>query len=124
MKLNRIVTCLVLSVSMLAVGSADGENCKDFVVLDTFSSRTDYSSYERVKDIVRKDESKDEASTRNLGIQAGIPIPVLDDVFALKLNGSASSQDWTKWKAGFLSSHFQEVKKDLHNSNLAHIFSD
>jgi hypothetical protein len=100
------------------------QNCADFIVLDRHSSSTDYATYEKVKDVVCSNEIKDSSAARNLGLKAGIPLPILDDVFNLSLQGSASSTDWFHWQSQFCHSYYNETASQLRNRNLSQEFSD
>src|SRR5579864_1368273 len=95
-----------------------GQNCADFVVLDHYSSSTDYTVYEKLKDTVCKETISDKGSATSAGIAAGIPIPVLDDVFSLDLKGSTASNDWSHWKENFCHSSYYEEYEHLQNKNL------
>lgn len=103
---------------------AYSQDCTQFQIYDTYSSSSDYSSYERVKDVACSDEVKDRNSAFNAGISAGIPIPVLDDVFDLKFGASTSKSDWEHWRKQFCSSHLSEVRTQLKQASLSQIFSN
>jgi hypothetical protein len=120
----RDYSLLCCSLVLFSFSMVEAQNCKDFVVLDTVSSRSGYSSYERVKDVVCKKEIKDESSAMDVGVKAGIPIPVLEDVFKLDFDGKFDSKNSSHWLSQFCSSHFSEVETKLSEAHLSKIFSD
>ena len=109
---------------LLFQSGAFGQDCTKFQVLDLYTSSTDYATYEQVKDVVCSSQSSDSGSAKNFATNAGIPIPILDDVFSLKFGASGAANDWSSWRSSFCSSHYSEVYTKLSHRNLSHIFSD
>lgn len=120
----RIIRVFSLSTICLMSLTVLGQNCADFIVLDHYSSSADYTVYEKMKDTVCKETVSDKSSATSAGVAAGIPIPVLDDVFSLDLKGSNASNDWSHWKENFCHSSYYEQYEHLQNKNLAMLFSD
>jgi hypothetical protein len=120
--MKRCLWSLML-MAILPVQSLS-QDCSKFVVLDKYSSSSNYTVYEKTKDAMCKDTISDKGSATSAGVSAGIPIPVLDDIFSLNLKGSTASNDWSHWKEHFCQSHYYEQYTNLQNSNLSQIFSD
>lgn len=121
-KMKRSLWSLAL-MALLPVQSLC-QDCSKFVVLDKYSSTSNYTVYEKTKDAICKETISDKGSASNAGFAAGIPIPVLDDIFSLKLNGSTAANDWSHWKEHFCQSNYYEQYVNLQSSNLSQIFSD
>lgn len=124
MQVKILARCLAIGISILIATTAEAQNCKDFMVLDLYSSSDDYSSYERIKDVACKREVRDAGSAQQSGVQAGIPLPVLKDVFDLKFGASTSASDWSHWQSEFCNSHFDEQRTNLTNSKISQTFSE
>lgn len=121
--MTRNIPCSLLLI-VSAVLHAGGQDCKDFVVLDRYSSTSNYVVYEKVKDSICSNTIHDQSSARSAAGQAGIPIPLLDDVFSLKMSGNISADDWSHWQQQFCHSYYYEYQSQMQNSNLAQVFSD
>ena len=119
--MKLMIWSLLMAISTLQVYAQD---CTKFVVLDTYSSSSNYTVYEKTKDAICKETILDRSSATDAGVSAGIPIPVLDDIFSLNLNGSTASNDWSHWREHFCKSSYYEQYVNLQNSNLSKIFSD
>jgi len=118
---------LLLSFTMIVLASLQvcaDEDCSHFMVLDKYSSSSNYTVYEKTKDAICKDSVNDRSTAINTAAAAGIPLPVLDDIFALNLNGSLAANDWSHWKENFCQSNYNEQYINLQNSNLSEIFSN
>src|ERR1700731_179617 len=118
---------LVLSFLLLngaCLLGQDNNDCSKFVILDTVTSGSNYATYERVKDVTCSDEVKNSGDAKSAAIKAGIPIPVLDDVFSINFAGSGSSSSFENWKKSFCTSHYSEVQKQLSSYNISKVFSD
>jgi hypothetical protein len=107
-----------------SVCPVNAQDCSQFAILDHYSSSTDYKSYERVKDVLCHSQISESSSARSAGIKAGIPIPVLDDVFSLTLSGTSSSSDYSKWSDAFCHSSYYDTSTQLKQSTLSSLFSD
>jgi hypothetical protein len=94
------------------------------MVLDRYSSTSNYVVYEKVKDVVCSNTIQDSSSARNASMSAGIPIPVVDDLLSLKFGASDSSSDWSHWQQQFCHSYYYEYQSQLQSANLSEIFSD
>ncbi|SAL79923.1 hypothetical protein AWB71_06007 [Caballeronia peredens] len=117
----RRAIALLAFVSSLAVAQ---EDCSRFVVLDEYSSSSDYAAYERVKTATCQETVSNVQSARSESVKFGIPIPVADDVFDMSFDGKSSSSDWNYWKQHFCTSNFYESQTKLANRNLSKVFSD
>jgi hypothetical protein len=118
-------TVLVSLLCLLfAANGVFAQDCAKFQVIDLYSSSSDYSSYERIKDVVCTSETRDSGSARDFGLKAGIPIQLMDDVLSLNFGATNSGNDWSSWKSNFCHSHYSDVVTQLKQSNLAQVFSD
>jgi hypothetical protein len=104
--------------------AANAQDCSKFAVLDHYSSSADFKTYERIKDVLCHNQTSESSSAKSLAIKAGIPIPVLDDVFSLNLNGNYASNDWAKWSDAFCHSSYYDTASQLKQSTLSTMFSN
>src|SRR5690242_14025182 len=120
----RKLFCLCVLWGTCVLGQDNNTDCSKFVVLDTVSSGSNYSSYERVKDATCSDEVKNSGDAKSASIKAGIPIPVLDDVFSITFGANGSTNSFENWKKSFCTSHYSDVEKQLNSYNISKVFSD
>ncbi len=118
--LTRLAICVFATVAIVAAG----QDCKDFIVQDTASIQTNQQLYQKVHDTLCSEQVMDKGSAQSVGVKAGIPIPVLDAVFDLTLQGNYKSDDWSHWKSAFCQSNYNELAASFANKQLYTVFSD
>ena len=94
-------------------------DCSQFIVKDEYSTQTDEMAYDRIRDVSCKDTKVTNQSAHSAGLSAGIPIPVLNDVFSLTFDGHTSNEASSTWAELFCKSHYELVREQLHNKALA-----
>jgi len=118
--LTRLAVGVFVAVAIVAAG----QDCKDFIVQDTASIQTNQQVYQKLQDTLCSEQLQDKGSAQSAGVKAGIPIPVLDAVFDLTLQGTYKSDDWSHWKSAFCHSNYNELATSFANKQLYTVFSD
>jgi hypothetical protein len=118
----RLPELSVLLVVTARVVFSQNEDCSKFIVLDTAYAKSDEAVYQKAKQAFCRTEVNDRASAKKAGVEAGIPIPLADGILDLKLKGSGSSDEWSKWRSEFCQSGETEFSRGMATLNLTKTF--
>lgn len=78
-------------------------DCSKYLVKDEHKVLTSSYWFQKTKTAFCREQSSSRQTAHDAGVSAGIPVPVLESVFKVELNGSYSDKNWETWRDKYCS---------------------